>query len=520
MLRRSEPIAGLTPPRPYVAAAVAAALIAALVATIPFARVTITGSEVILPAYAAAVFVLEVITAALLFSLYSVQRGPALLVLASGYLTAALMIPGWILTFPGLFSSLGIEADVQATATIAALRRITFALFIFSYALAPFGASAGRSPGVTATWTVICIFAAAAAVMWLIARQQMSLPTFMRDARNVTALWSIVPAAAMAIYVTSMAILIRRRRAALDIWVCLVVFSLVIELTLLSYISSGVRLSVGWWGGRVYGLAAAGTVLLVLLADTTAVYARLARSVAAEQRARQNRLTAMEALSASIAHEINQPLASIITNADAGLRWLTRAEPRIDKVDASLRAIVSEGHRANKIVLGIRTMFMKGAQERALVDLPKVITDVTRSAAEEANLAGVSISVLLDPQTPAVIGNSVQLRQVIRNLVENAIDAMKTISDRQRELSIETRRLADGEVEITVRDTGTGLEPGMEERVFEPFFSSKPGGMGMGLMFCRAVVEAHGGRLWTSANVPRGAIFHVSLPAAEMNSRD
>lgn len=510
-----EAIVSLTRPRPYVAAGVAVALFGALLLTIPFAHLTTPGTQIILPAYAAAMLVLEIITSVLLFTLYNVQRNPALLILGSGYLFGALTIPGWLLTFPGLFADLGFGADLQTTATIAAVRRIGFAVFILGYALAPFDGSTARSPGLTVVKAVICILGAIAAVMVLISKQQASLPIFMQDARNVTALWAFVPGLTMIIYVVSLAILFRRRRAALDMWMCLVLFSLMIELALLSYISNGVRFSLGWWAGRTYGLAAAGTVLLVLLADTTAVYARLAQSVAAEQRTRQNRLTAMEALSASIAHEINQPLASIVTNADAGLRWLGKAEPRIDKVDASLQAIVSDGHRASKIVSGIRTMFMKGAQERGPVDLGAVITDVAAAAADEAKLAGVSLDIQLDPRTPVVIGNSVQLRHVVWNLVENSLDAMKAAGDRPRELCIRTWRIADGEVEITVQDTGCGLAPGTESQIFDPFFSSKPGGMGMGLMFCRAVVEAHGGRLWASPNTPRGAIFHVRLPGAE-----
>ena len=515
-----EPVEGLKQPQMRLVAAVAGALLGALLLTIPFADLRTTGTEIILPAYAAAIFVLEIITSALLFTLYNVQRSPSLLILASGYLFAALMVPGWAVTVPGLFASLGLETNLQATATIAALRRLAFALFVLGYALAPANTVTSSPPGPAIVQSIICVLAAAAAIMWLIAEDIVPLPVFMEDAHHVTALWSFVPGTVMVIYLLNIAILIRRHRSSLDIWVCLVLFSLVIELTLLSYISSGVRFTIGWWAGRVYGLTAAGIVLLVLLAETTTVYAKLARSVAAEQRARQNRLTAMEALSASIAHEINQPLASIVTNADAGLRWLARAEPRIDKVHTSLQAIVSDGHRANKIVAGIRAMFMKGAQERVPVDLADIIRDVTAAVVAEADLAGISVEVELDPRTPIVIGNPVQLRQVVWNLVENSLDAMRSSKGQQRKLSIKARPADDDEAEVLIQDTGIGLEPGTEERIFEPFFSRKPGGMGMGLMFCRAVIEAHGGRLWASSNVPRGAEFHFLLPGAAMNEQD
>ncbi len=319
---------------------------------------------------------------------------------------------------------------------------------------------------------------------------------------------------ALTLYGVGLGVLLARRRSPLDIWVCLVLFSLVIELLLISYLGGGIRLSIGWWAGRLYGLVAASIVLLVLLFETTAVYARLSRIVSAERRARQNRLTAMEALSASIAHEINQPLASMITNADAGLRWLGKEEPRIDKVDAALRRIVDDGHRANKVVAGIRTMFMKGTQERVQLDLNELVADAARAPVSEARFEGISIEMAPETNLPPVVGNAVQLYQVLCNLIENGIDAIKTADDRWRRLLIRTARNEAGDVEVAVEDSGTGIANEVGERLFDPFVSTKPGGMGMGLMFCRSVIEAHGGSLWTTPNVPRGAIFHFSLPAA------
>ncbi len=334
----------------------------------------------------------------------------------------------------------------------------------------------------------------------------------MRDDRNVNDVWRYVPMVALALYMLDMGVLAVRRRTPLDIWVCLVLFSLVIELLLISYLGGAIRLSVGWWAGRLYGLAAASIVLLVLLSETTAVYARLARIVAAERRARQNRLTAMEALSASIAHEINQPLASMITNADAALRWLAKDEPRIDKVDDALRRIVVDGHRANKVVAGIRTMFMKGAQERVELDLNALVQDAVRTAAAEARFEGISIETELDQELPPIIGNAVQLHQVLCNLIENGIDAIKAVGDQQRRLIIRTQSQPFGEVQVAVADSGTGIAAEVRDRIFDPFVSTKPGGMGMGLMFCRSITEAHlAGACGHRRNAPRGAVFHFSF---------
>ncbi|MCI0753457.1 ATP-binding protein [Teichococcus vastitatis] len=504
----------MTQSRPVAAAAVALALLLALLVTTPFATRFMPGTEVIVPAYAAAAFMLEAITGVLLLALYNVQRAPALLILALGYLFSALLLPGWVLTFPGVFTAFGLGEDLQATASIAALRRTGFALFLLGYAVSPMRASMQQA-GATIRRTVLGLVTVVAAAMWLIVAAPDILPVFMQDERVATPLWRFVPHTAMALYLLTIAILLRRRRVTLDLWICLVAFSLAIELALLSYLAEAVRLSLGWWTGRICALLATGVVTLVMLSDTIMLHTRLAQSVAAEQRARQNRLTAMEALSASIAHEINQPLASMITNADAGLRWLARTEPRIDRAEAALQRIVADGHRANKVVFGIRTMFLKGAQERVPVEMGGLIRQAVESISAEARLAGITVELALDLGRATVIGNPVQLLQVVANLIENGLDALRAVEDRQRVLSLGLRRGAEGDVELLVADTGIGLTPGLEERIFEPFFSGKPEGMGMGLMFCRTVVEAHGGRLWATPNRPRGAVFHVTLPGVE-----
>jgi signal transduction histidine kinase len=192
---------------------------------------------------------------------------------------------------------------------------------------------------------------------WLIVTRDAALPQFMSDARNVSALWQYVPATAVFLYLTGFTVLWTRRRSVLDLWLMVALCTLLIEILLLSYLSAGLRLSVGWWAGRLYGFTSASVVLLVLLSETTTLYGRLASSVAAERRAREARLTSMEAMSASIAHEVNQPLASMVTNADAGLRWLGRKSPDLEETRAALKRIVSDGHRTGKVIEGIRTMF-------------------------------------------------------------------------------------------------------------------------------------------------------------------
>jgi signal transduction histidine kinase len=499
--------------------AVVVVLIIALAVTAPYAAQATHGTEILLPAYAAADFVVEITTAALLFAIFQVRRAAPLLILAAGYLLSAMLVVPWALTFPGVFSSLGWDYGLQPTAWIAAVRRIGFAAAVVAYGFAgPTWGLGTPERWITGSVGLVCV--CTAATIWLAVSQADGLPVFMADARHTTGDWRSIPAMALALYALGIATVLARRRSMLDIWVSVVLFSLVVEIFLISYLGGAVRLSVGWWSGRFFGLAAAGTMLLVLLSETIGSHTRLAQVAAREQRARRNRMVAMEALSASIAHEINQPLASMVTNANAGMRWLARHAPEIGQAEAALRRIVEEGHRADKIVSGIRTMFLKGAQERVAVDLKCVIAEALAKTESERALAGVEVSAVYPRQLRMVTGNPVQLLQVVSNLIDNAIDAMKEQNGRVGRLTIRIEDGEPGEVNATFADTGPGISADAAERIFLPFVSTKPDGMGMGLMFCRSVIEAHGGRLWVAANGAAGAVFCFSLPAADQPDDD
>jgi FixJ family two-component response regulator/signal transduction histidine kinase len=413
-------------------------LIVALVIVAPNAGQTTHGTEIFLPAYAAAVFVIEITTAAILFTTFQVRRSVMLLILAAGYLLSAMLVWPWVVTFPGVFSLLGWDHDLQATARIAAIRRIGFAVALVGYALA----RPSWTVRATGRWVLGCgIFLSAfvAAVLLFILSEVQRFPAFMADARNTAPAWEYVPPLALVLYGTGICALLIRRRSTLDIWILVVLFSVSVEIILISYLGGAVRLSVGWWSGRIFGLVAAGTILLVLLAETTGNYTRLAEAAASERRARRNRMTAMEALSASIAHEVNQPLTSMVTNANAGLRWLSHTVPQVDQAQAALKRIVEEGHRADKVVSGIRAMFQKGAQDRVAVDLECLVDEALGRCAPEQALAAVEVVTDRSPGTKIVMCNPVQLVQVVSNLIENAIDAMRNGSDRVRRLTSESQ---------------------------------------------------------------------------------
>jgi signal transduction histidine kinase len=220
----------------------------------------------------------------------------------------------------------------------------------------------------------------------------------------------------------------------------------------------------------------------------------------------------MGEMAASIAHEINQPLAAIATNAAAGLRWLAAATPNLNEASNALTRIVNDARRASEVIGGIRLMFKKDSQAAALQDVNELIREVlTLVRSEVENHRVVIYPELLDdlPQVPV---NRVQLRQVIVNLLMNAVDAMDAVTDSARAVRIKTGIYDSNYLLIAVEDTGTGIDPKNIDRIFDAFFSAKPNGMGMGLSICRSIIEAHGGRLWATTNVPRGAIFQFILP--------
>lgn len=492
-------------------------LVVALLAVAPYARQPTQGTEIFVAAYAAGVCIIEATTAVILLSTFAMQRTVPLLILAAGYLLSASLVLPWALTFPGIFTVLGWDDNLQATAWIAAVRRIGFACAVLGYATARPTLEA-RRPGRWILGCVVLMPAFAAAVTWLVVSEDASLPDFMADARNTAPAWGYVPPLALALYAAAGMALLRRKASTLDIWMLVVLISLCAEIALISYMGGGMRLSVGWWSGRSFGLLAALIILVVLLAEAGENHARLTRLAAVQTRARRNRLTAMEALSASIAHEVNQPLTSIVVNANAGIRWLARPSPEIGQARQALERIVEEGHRADKIVAGIRTMFTKGAQERKPVDLDCVVGEALDRCASEPAMAGVTVEKTVEAGSTHVVANPVQLLQVVSNIIENALDAMKDGLARERRLVIRIARAPGGEVEASFADTGPGIDPSLAERIFEPFVSGKPDGMGMGLMFCRTVIEAHGGRIAVSANEPFGAVFRFWLPESTIDA--
>jgi C4-dicarboxylate-specific signal transduction histidine kinase len=228
--------------------------------------------------------------------------------------------------------------------------------------------------------------------------------------------------------------------------------------------------------------------------------------------ARVNRVTTMGELTASLAHEVNQPIAAALTNANTCLRWLARDVPDLEEARAAAMRIVKDQTRAADIVSRIRLGFKKGIHQQELVDVNEIIREMIVLLRGETTRYSISVRTELAADLPQVLGDRVELQQVLMNLMMNGIDAMKEV-DGPRELAIKSQRAERAGLMMAVTDTGVGLPPQQEEQIFHAFFTTKPHGTGMGLRISRSIVESHGGRLWAAGNPPRGASFYFTLPA-------
>jgi C4-dicarboxylate-specific signal transduction histidine kinase len=224
--------------------------------------------------------------------------------------------------------------------------------------------------------------------------------------------------------------------------------------------------------------------------------------------------TTMGELAASIAHEVNQPLAAVVTNADACLRWLAAESPNLEEAREAARRIVRDGNRAGEVIKQIRALVQQAPPEQAPVDINNLIVETIALARSETLRNQVLIRTEREANPATVPGDRVQLQQVLLNLILNGIEAMSTVRDRPRELVLTTKREpATGEIVVSVRDCGIGLDPRNADQLFNAFFTTKPQGMGMGLSIARSIISAHGGRLWAAPNSDHGATFHFTVPA-------
>ena len=487
------------------------------VAVLPFANTPLPRLDAWVPSFTAALVVSDLITSALLYSQFSISRQWALLVLATSYLFSALMVIPYALTFPGVFAPTGLlGAGLQTAAWFYLVWHMASPLSIIVYELLKTKKGSTilsqRHAGFFIGLSMAVAVAFAGTVIWFCTAHHDLLPVVYRDARTLTPLIVVSAGVVFLLCAVALTVLWFRRSSMLDLWLMVTVCAWLFEITLQGLFLTD-RFSLAWYVGRTYSLIAGSVVLLVLLSEITTLYSHLARTAMRQRSARQARQIAMDAMAASIAHEVNQPLGAIVLNTEAALVHLARTPLDDKQVRAALVDIGAASARATEVVASLRAMFKKDAHGRVRFDLNDLVRQVL--AMLDLNLRAQRVSVATDLRygLPHLVADRGQLQQVFLNLVMNAIEAMQSINDRARILKI-TSDLVPGssDVVIAVADSGPGMTKKEMDRIFDPFVTTKSAGMGIGLTVCRSIVESHGGTLRASANNPGGAVFEIVLP--------
>jgi signal transduction histidine kinase len=487
----------------------------------PLSGIKLREIQAFVPLYGAAMLMLDVITAILLFAQFSILRSPAILVIASGYLFTALLVSAWMPSFPGVFAPDSLIGGLQTTSWLFVVWHTGFPLYVLGYALlkdrdARYLVRKGAERKAIALSVAVTAAVASTAVFVCTAGEPY-LPHIVIDRTRYSSAWPYLVAAPIwGACLPALIVLWIRRRSILDLWLTVVMYLYLIEIPL-AYYPVATRFSVAWYTVRIVGLLASTIILIVLLYEIRAVYARLLGAVLAERREREARLLTGDAVAASIAHEVRQPLTAMVTSADAGLRFLNGSTPDLDKAREVFKSISSDGIRAGEVIRSIRATFKNDAQNRTTLDINELIREAL--ALERSDLQKHQILVQAQPteQLPGVQGDRIQLEQVLLNLITNAIHAM-ALRDEPRVLTVKSEVHQGGGVIVSVADTGTGIAPQDIDRIFNPWFTTKSDGMGMGLSICRSIIEAHDGRLWVAPNTPQGAAFQFTLPASRSTS--
>jgi signal transduction histidine kinase len=497
-------------------------LLALFLLAAPFARVRLGEVWAFIPSYQSALLVNDLITAVLLFAQFAILGSLPLLVLASGYLFTALMAVPHELSFPRLFAPEGlIGAGPQTTAWLYMIWHAGFPLAVIGYSLLRDSGRVRRTGLATSSACAIVLAAVCCATLLTTAGHDL-LPAVMRG-DSYTAVLPIVTCAVWSLSLIALFVVWSRSPySVLDVWIMVVVSAWLFDIALSAILNAG-RFDLGFYVGRLYGLMAATLVLLILLIETSAVYARLARSFEAERNDRDrqlqevqselihiSRLTELGQMVSALAHEVNQPLTAAGSYVRAGRRLVQAGD--IAKADDALKKGADQVTRASQVIQRLRQFVRKADGERNPEDVRHVIEETTALALLGAEGRGVRLEMDFAPDAPTVFIDKVQIQQVLLNLIRNAVEAMQ--SSPRRELLVRTAMAADGMVEVSVTDSGPGLADDVREKLFQPFVTTKSAGMGVGLSICRAIVDAHGGRMWLADNPGGGAAFHFTLPVA------
>jgi signal transduction histidine kinase len=504
------------------ALAVVGMILVGSAALVPFADIPLVRLDSFIPSIQIIVSITSIIGAVLLFGQFSTLGLHALLVLASGYLFVALIVISHILTFPGAFTLTGLlGAGPQTAAWLYFFWHFGFPIAVIGFALLKETKGPVRySTGSVIVWTVTATVGLVCLLTWIVTAQEQLLPVLFTDGTRFSPFTTYVTGTDLFLSALALALLWKRSRSILDMWLCVTLCAFLAELVINTVLISG-RFTVGWYAGRGFSVLVPAIVMILMLAQTFALNATLIHLTMMLQRERSNKLANLEAVVASIAHEVRQPLAGIAIRGAAAQRYLNRVPPNLREAGRCIAAMVDASMRANEIFENVRTLFSTSVdQPRQPVDVNQLIAEALGLLREELDAHRIEIRMKQTPQLPSIMAHNGQLREVMLNLIQNAIDAMKEFSDRRRVLEIRTVHHDNEDVIISVQDSGPGIEPEKLKSIFDPFFSTKAKGMGLGLAICKSIVERHHGQLSASSEIGGGARFDLIFPIKPAAQRE
>jgi signal transduction histidine kinase len=498
----------------WAALTVAAGILAGFGIVAPFASTPLPRIIALVPSITATISVTNLITSILLFAHFSIYRSRALLVLASGYLFVALIVIPNALTLPGAFSPTGLlGAGPQSAAWLYCFWHIGFAAALLSYVWFKEEERTTHAMHASAlsavVWTITIVFGLVCGLTLFATTGENLLPRLFQDGAQFAPATQYILISMSLFCAIAIAVLWARRRSVLDQWLLIVALSLLSELVFV-VLGAG-RFTLGSYANRAFSLVTSTIVLAVLLAETTRLYSRLARSNIMLRREQNSKLMTLEAMSASISHEVRQPLAAIVSNGSAALRFLDRVPPNVEEVRSALTRLLRDSHRVEQVLDSLRALFGNPNQRNELVNANEIALEALRIFRDELRNHRIITRTHLTSELLPITGNKGQLQEVILNLIHNAIEAMDEVKADRRVLQVKTQLDVDSIV-LAVEDSGPGIDPNKMNSIFDAFVTTKRDGMGLGLAICRTIVERHEGKMFVVPAHPHGCVFHVVLP--------
>ena len=506
------------------ALAVSVLLFVVFLGTWPFAQIAWAPLPGFVLIQQTLLFANDLITAALLFGQYAIGRTRSLNVLAAGYLFTALIVIPHALSFPGTLTEKAIlGGGPQTAAWLYVGWHAVLPLTIIAFAIRQDYRREEEEPISTArTSIIIAALVAVGGVLimtLLFTVGHPLLPPLINNG-HFTMATRVVIGTLLVLPLCALLLLARRQfRSVLDLWLMAVMFAWFCTIALGAFVSGG-RFDTGWYVGRIFDWLSSIFILLMLLSETIALYSRNVRAAAVERRERERRLNEMEAVLihlsrvtelgqnvSALIHEINQPLTAISNYLAAGIELAENARQR-----PVLERAAEQVTRATEMISRLRDFVARRESEKRIGDVDETLREAVRLALVGASAEAATVEIRCAPAASKALFDSVQIEQVVFNLVRNAIEAMADTA--RRILIISAALTPEQMIEISVADTGPGLSPEVRERLFEPFVTSKPSGLGVGLSVCRVIIEAHGGDLQAHDNPGGGTVFRFTLRQA------